>query len=663
MPAAAPVAIDLPPIDFRAELNDEQFSAVTAPIGPMLVLAGAGSGKTRTLTYRVAYLLSQGLKPWDILLLTFTNKAAKEMLHRVSELTGVAATSFWGGTFHSIGHRLLRIHGESLGLTRNFTIMDQGESEKFLEDTIKVVHPGFFTDTVNPKAPVIHAIISLARNTMQPIGATLDRAFAQHANFAEEITGFAAAYQSRKLRQALVDYDDLLEYWLTLLRKNPDLLADLQKRFRYLLVDEYQDTNAIQSAIVDLMAGHHCVMAVGDDAQCIYTWRGAEVENILAFPQRHKGAAIYRIETNYRSTPEILEFANSVLQSQPKGRQFEKELRPARESGERPYYVTVNDTMAEAAWITGRVRALVEEGFSLSSIAILYRAHFHAIDIQMELARAGIPYSITSGVRFFEQAHTRDLIAMMRFVFNPGDVMAWLRIGVLLPKIGEKGARKLYDLALTKAGGDLRFVFEAMASLEIKGKVPKPARDDWDQLIASFRDMERAMQDSAPKDVVDVAISGWYEDFLVGEYTNYKERKDDLVSMIDFAGRFSSMDDFLGQVTLLTSESSDRAADPNADALRLSTVHQAKGLEYRAVFVLGVADGQFPGRRALESGDLEEERRLFYVAVTRAKDVLFVCYPRFNSKGNNGSLSPSRFMEEVPPERYQACVEEQSWSW
>jgi len=468
----------MPPIDFRRDLNDEQFAAVTATPGPLLVLAGAGSGKTRTLTYRVAWLLSQGVRSGEILLLTFTNKAAKEMLHRVNDLTGIEPGRFWGGTFHSIGHRLLRIHGEALNLPHNFTILDADESEGVLRDAVDGLDKGFFKDKTHPRPGPLHSIISLARNTQATLAETITRFFPQHDGLIERVPAFAQKYAEMKRAQNVVDYDDLLESWLELMRRAPEVAAYLQQRFRHVLVDEYQDTNTLQSQIVDLVGSHHQIMAVGDDAQCIYSWRGANFENIMTFPDRHPGTVIHRIETNYRSTPQILNLANGVLAAQPKGRHFDKELRAARPDHEKPFFVQAMDGREQASFIVQRVKGLVEEGHSLGDIAVLYRAHFQALDLQLELSRLQIPYVITSGVRFFEQAHIRDLVALLRFVYNPADTAAWQRVAILLPKVGDKGAQKLHAAALEFAKTHQKDFLDALASPEVAAKVPKDARDD-----------------------------------------------------------------------------------------------------------------------------------------------------------------------------------------
>ncbi|MFZ9837092.1 MAG: ATP-dependent helicase [Opitutaceae bacterium] len=653
-----------PPIDFRAELNDEQYHAVTAEPGPLLVLAGAGSGKTRTLTYRVAYLLSQGVRPGEILLLTFTNKAAKEMLHRVHELTGVEPGRFWGGTFHSIGHRTLRLHGETIGLPRSFTILDAEESEGVLRDAVDALDKGFFKDKTHPKPGPLHAILSMARNTQLPLAETVRRFFPQHEEIRDRLPEFARAYAERKRAGCQLDYDDLLELWLDLLRRSPETREYFAHRFRHVLVDEYQDTNVLQSQIVDLIGAHHRVMAVGDDAQCIYTWRGANVENILTFPDRHPGTVIHRIETNYRSTPQILALANGVLLAQPRGRSFEKELRPHRANSEKPYYVQTMDGREQAQFIVQRIRGLVDEGCSLRDIAILYRAHFQALDIQLELARLQIPYQITSGVRFFEQAHVRDLVALLRFVFNPADTAAWGRIAVLLPKVGDKNAQKLHAAALDHARLMQQDFVDALGTDDVASRVPRDAREEWPKFTASLRQVRDVMRTLKPHNAVEIALDGWYGDYLKGAYANYESRLDDLRSLVGFAGRHEDMHELLAQVMLLGSETGDRSADPTEDALRLTTVHQAKGLEYAAVFLIGLAEGSFPLRRAIEAGDVEEERRLFYVAVTRARDELYLCFPKLNTKGGPAMLqSPSRFLEELPPDLYQPLRPRRSLGW
>ncbi len=663
-----PVHDGYPPIDFREALNDEQYAAVTAEPGPLLVLAGAGSGKTRTLTYRVAWLLHQGVPPGEIMLLTFTNKAAKEMLHRVHDLTGEDARRFWGGTFHSLGHRALRMFGDSqaLNLPKNFTILDADESESLLKRTVEAEQKGFFKDKTNPRPKPLFSVLSMARNTQETLAETVDKHFPQYANITMVLPTFAKIYDEAKREQNVVDYDDLLELWLKLLTNDEKVADYFSHRFRHLLVDEYQDTNTVQSQIIDRLASHHHIMAVGDDAQCIYSWRGADFANIMTFPERHAGTAIHRIETNYRSTPEILELANGVLLAQPAGRHFDKELRAARPHSHKPFVVQAMDDREQAEFLVKRIRALVEdEGVDPSQIAVLYRSHFVALETQLTFSRTGIPYHITSGVKFFERQHVRDLVAMLRFIYNPTDASAWQRVACLLPKIGEKGAQKIYDAALDHARlMQLDFV-DALETDDVKSKVPKGARDEWPSFCASLRQVADDMRNEPPQITVETAIDGWYGDYLKGAYADYIDRLDELGALAGFAARFTEMQDLLAQIVLLNGETNDKGVEESSEAIRLTTVHQAKGLEYDVVFVIGCADGTFPGRRSIEAGDVEEERRLFYVAVTRAKNELYLCYPRVATKAGPGGmlLTPSRFIQEIPPDLYEPLRIKRASGW
>ena len=656
----------IPPIDFRGELNDDQYNAVTAEPGPLLVLAGAGSGKTRTLTYRVAYLLSQGVKPSEILLLTFTNKASKEMLHRVQELTGIEPARFWGGTFHSLGHRALRIYGEAIKLTRNFTIIDADESESLLKQTVESVDKTFFKDKTHPRPGPLFNVLSLARNTQLSINVTVQQNFPQYDEIQHRFEPFAEAYAKRKQEQNVVDYDDLLELWLKLLNEAPEVAEYFAHRFRHVLVDEYQDTNTLQAQIVDKLAAHHQVMAVGDDAQCIYSWRGADFENIMTFEGRHPGTVLHRIETNYRSTPEILALANGVLLAQPVGRHFEKELRADRDHSQKPYVVQTMDDREQAEFIIKRIRSLTEdEGISANEIAILYRSHFLALEVQLAFSKAGVPYQITSGVKFFERQHVRDLVALVRFVYNPADTQAWQRVVVLLPKIGEKGAQKIHAVALENAQLLQKNLIDVLHTDDVKSKVAKAARDDWDNFCDSLRQVASSMETDTPAAAIETAIDGWYGDYLKGAFADYVDRFEELKALIGFAGRNEEMQDLLAQIVLLNGETSDRQVDGDTEAIKLTTVHQAKGLEYDVVFVVGLADGQFPGRRSIEADDVEEERRLFYVAVTRARNELYLCYPKVATRGGPGGmlLQPSRFLMELPTDLYEPLRIKRRFGW
>ena len=421
-------------IDYAHELNPQQHAAVTAPPGPSLVIAGAGSGKTRTLTYRVAWLLEQGIPAERVLLLTFTNKAAKEMMRRVAGLLGQELASLWGGTFHAIGNRVLRQHANLLGYQRDFTIMDR-EDAKHLITTCVAESEVDVKATRFPKAEVLGDIFSLAVNTHLPIPELLQRQYDYFEQLAPQIAGIQQRYAARKRATNAMDFDDLLALWLKLMQEHEDVRDHYQRRFQFILVDEYQDTNKLQSDLIDLLgARHQNVMVVGDDAQSIYAWRGANYQNILKFPERYPTAKMYKIETNYRSTPEILDVANAAIRAN--SQQFAKLLAPARKAGQKPVFVVCNDASEQAAFVAQRVLELREEGSDLNKMAVLYRSHFHALELQLELTRRNIPFSITSGIRFFEQAHIKDVAAYLKLVANPRDELSFKRLVQLLPGIG-----------------------------------------------------------------------------------------------------------------------------------------------------------------------------------------------------------------------------------
>ena len=430
-------------IDYAGELNEQQHAAVTAPPGPALVIAGAGSGKTRTLTYRVAYLLEQGVPADRILLLTFTNKAAGEMMRRVAELLGQELRSLWGGTFHSIGHRILRRHADLLGCQRDFTILDREDARHLIAGCLKesgiAVKGGHF-----PKPEVLGDIFSLSVNTEKSIAQLLEEQYDYFGLIAPQIQDVQQRYTARKRAGNELDFDDLLALWLKLLQEHPQAQEQYQRRFQFILVDEYQDTNKLQSDLIDLLAARHRnVMVVGDDSQSIYSWRGADCQNLLRFPKRYPEAKIYKIETNYRSTPEILTVANAAIDANRHG--FNKELSTERRSGPKPTLVVCQDSFEQAAFVAKRALELREEGTDLNKMAVLYRSHFHAMELQMELTRRNIPFSITSGIRFFEQAHIKDVAAYLKLVTNPRDELSFKRLAQLLPGIGSKGADKLWE--------------------------------------------------------------------------------------------------------------------------------------------------------------------------------------------------------------------------
>ena len=640
-------------IDYARELNEQQLAAVTAPPGPALVIAGAGSGKTRTLTYRVAYLLEQGIPPDRILLLTFTNKAAGEMMRRISDLLGHELRSLWGGTFHSIGARILRLHADTLGYQKDFTILDRDDAK----DLIKASLLDAKIDTKDkhfPKADVLNEIFSLAANTHQTIAELVEGKFSYFEAFTEQIADQHKRYLARKRATNGMDFDDLLVLWLKLLQDHADVREHFQRRFQFILVDEYQDTNKLQGDLIDLLAArHHNVTVVGDDAQSIYAWRGANFANILDFPKRYPGAKVFKIETNYRSTPEILNVANAAIAANVN--QFAKELSPARKSGVKPALVQCHDASQQAQFIAQRVLELREEGTSLNQICVLYRSHFHALELQLELTRRQIPFSITSGIRFFEQAHIKDATAFLKFVANPKDEVSFKRLVLLLPGIGAKGAEKIYQSFTARmAGGELKMDTKLATALQSCTKaIPKKAAVPWAQFVATIAQLEDDSTRRSAAKMLRLVMDAGYDDYLKETFDNYERRLEEIQQLAEFAFQFGTVEEFLTQLALLTNVEAEEDTQDDTEKIKLSTIHQAKGLEFEVVFVIMLCDGMFPSARSSESNDSEEEeRRLFYVSITRAKNELYLCYPNirggFGASGADTFQSPSRFLSEIP---------------
>ena len=714
-----------PPLDYSAELNPDQLEAVTSESRHALVLAGAGSGKTRTLTYRVAWLLERGIPPWRILLLTFTNKAAGEMLERIEDLTGIPRSQFWGGTFHSIGQRILRMNAQAAGIRPDFSILDADDADSLFASVCRQVAPHFVKGKNTPTPRVVFDALSYARNTMLPLADVIRSRLGWVEDAQEIVPKLLAEYTAAKRAQNACDYDDLLELFRNLLRDDPPSRERYHSRFRHILVDEFQDTNTLQSEIIRLLAGPEThVMAVGDDAQCIYTWRGADYENIVDFPQNFPGTQVHKIEINYRSTPEILDFSNSILESRREAAGFSKRLRATRERGFKPALIPQPDAFSQARAVVSKIRTLVEdEGFSLSDIIVLYRAHFQAKELQIELTNLHVPFVITSGIQFFQQAHVRDFVAQLRFVQNNDDAVAFTRVLSLIEKIGPRTAERVLGAA-RKISNDKKIpLLVALLDASVLKKIPDVARDDYGDFVLTLQNMAEALSGkelasvpapaplpekkpsvpashgelfeffatdgnahksdekttaensvpagndagtptpadapsvhATPAEIVRIGLDGWYGDFLKKIYPNWQQRYDDLESMIGFAEKFDTLADLLAQLALLNTETTDkdmRERDGTNDSLRLSTIHQSKGLEFPVVFVIGCADGLFPLRRAIDDGDVDEERRLFYVACTRAKDRLYLLYPKIGSVRDPDFLEVSRFISEADSATYR----------
>jgi len=611
----------------------------------------------------------------NILLLTFTNKAARQMLDRVSNLLPVDAAGIWGGTFHSIGNRMLRRHGSALGYSSGFTIMDR-EDQKDLIATV-VASSGIDPKEMRfPKANVLADIFSFVVNTERPIEELLAEKFPYFLPLLEQIKDVQARYERKKKATNSLDFDDLLEKTLRMLLEHEHIARVYRRQFQFILVDEYQDTNKIQADFIDILAREHQnVMVVGDDAQSIYSWRGANFQNILEFPKRYPKAQVFRIELNYRSVPEILEVANSAIAANVK--QFKKNLSATRDSkAMKPALVALNDGSEQAQFVAQRVLELRDEGVELNEIAVLYRAHYHAVELQLEFSRRGIPYQITSGIRFFEQAHIKDVASFIRFAANPRDEVAFKRMVRLLPGIGGKIAENLWNgweksldsvivAAVAERGpGPTTPATEAAAAGDrscsigerlLKLSISTRSKKMWEQLAQTLDEIAPNGKPNPPSAMIVSVVEAIYDDYAKANFTNYELRREDLNQLASFARQFTNAQEFLSQLALISNVDAELAPNAAADneAVNLSSVHQAKGLEFHTVFVIWLTDGMFPSSRSLETRDaIEEERRLFYVAITRARDELYLSYPHMRLNAGFGDVfqRPSRFLKEIPIE-------------
>ncbi len=656
-------------IDYAKELNAEQRAVVENGDGHVLVLAGAGSGKTRTIVYRVAWLLEHGVPPDRILLVTFTNKAAREMLTRVQELLGNVPTPIWGGTFHHVANRILRKYATKVGRTSSFSILDQEDSRSLIAACVADLD----IDTTQKRFPasgIVQNMISFSRNTRRDLAEVVHERLPNFSHMAEQVQAVAKRYAARKEKQNLVDFDDLLELMLRLLTEHGDVRERLQEQFQFVLVDEFQDTNSLQGDLVRHLASKHGnLLVVGDDAQSIYAFRGAMIQNILQFPKDFQDAKKFRLQTNYRSIPEILAVANAVIANNIE--QFPKELAPARPRGAKPQLVPCRDDGQEAAYIAQRVLELQESGLALADIAVLVRAISHTQALEFELAQRDIPYIVRGGLRFFERAHIKDVVAHLKLIANPQDEVAWLRALGLQVGVGPKTAGNLFQKlpgvvdAKSLATADLVALADkrGVKGVETFQKLLRAL------LAAAVTDPKKSEPSFHPQDLIRIIATSDYVDYLRTQYQDADERLQDLEQLALFAGKYTSLDSFLTDVSLQEAFSAGAATNgENADSIVLSTIHQAKGLEWEAVFVPRLLEGGFPNARAVdEANGIEEERRLFYVAVTRAKTHLMLTYPLvINPTGSMLLTRPSRFIDEVPSrlvERVDVQEEQATGDW
>ena len=638
-------------IDFAKVLNPEQCAAATAPDGPLLVLAAAGTGKTRTLVHRVAYLVEQGVPAERILLLTFTNRAAREMLERAEKLVP-SVGGIWSGTFHHVCARFLRRYGSFLGYRPGFAILDEDDQKKLMNECIKalVKTPKDFV-----KKELLLKMLSDAKNRERPFEAVVKSYQTKTALDVEEVIRVGRAYEDRKQELGAMDFDDLLVNGLRLLEENEGLRAHLQEHFLHVLVDEYQDTNTLQARFTDLLAAKsRNLMVVGDDFQCIYTWRGAQYENIMEFPDRWPGCRIVKLERNYRSLAPILDVANVVMKDVPHS--FEKTLRPYRTGGAvKPRLYRMYDGYAQAESILKLVRGLREQGVAYKDIAILYRSHYTSIDIQLTLTRNHIPFRITSGIGVFEQLHVKDVLAFLRLCLDSKAELSFMRLMALLPGVGEASARKWWR----NLGGAFDGT-NSMDRMNLDSMMSAKGRAGWEGVSKAFALAREHLKNGEGNKLVQDFVHFFYGDHLRRQFDEEEaeQRLEDLNEITaQIALNAGGLEGFLNEVALMTNLDANARANLPADHLQLSTIHQAKGMEWPVVILPWLVDTVFPSARSVEDGNLDEERRLFYVAVTRAKDRLYLSVPRAKKTADGGMypVEPSIFIKEIPKD----LVEEQ----
>jgi len=645
-------------IDYRKELNEAQYEAVTAAEGPLLVIAGAGTGKTRTLVFRVAHLVDIGVDPRSILLLTFTRRAAEEMLRRASLLIDNRCAKVSGGTFHSFANTILRHYGRRLDLSPAFTIMDRPDSE----DVIQLLRAEMGLNTKEkrfPRKQTVGEIYSMALNKQWTIPDLIERDYPHLYEWLEDLLRLYERYVDYKKGKALLDYDDLLIKLRDLLASNEEVRRRLSDTYRFIMVDEFQDTNRLQAEIVRLLAAtHDNVMVVGDDAQSIYSFRGANFRNIMDFPKEFPGARIISLEENYRSTQPILSFTNEII-----GRareRYEKSLFTRKNEGDTPLLVQAESEQAQSRFVCQKVLELREEGVPLWDIAVLFRSSFHSFDLEIELARHNIPFVKRGGFQFMESAHVKDLLAHLRILSNPQDAVSWSRILLLLEGVGPQQSQKIIRWLLEGA-----HPVERLRSFEAKGKVAHGLRT-----LAQV--LEACGQGERPAEKAQYLMQ-YYTPVLKRKYPDdYPKRLKDMEHFQGMTERYRSLERLLSDMALeppTDSVGGVLAVDPDEGPLVLSTIHSAKGLEWHSVFIIWALEGRFPSYYNIDTEEeLEEERRLLYVAATRAKENLFITYPiKIFDRGLHTVLSrPSQFIEGIPEELLEPVTlvdEEEDRGW
>jgi len=636
-----PLAIGKHTLSFLEELNPAQAEAVRTIFGPLLVIAGAGSGKTKTLTCRMAYLVAQGVPPEKILLLTFTRRAAREMIQRASAILGFHCDRIMGGTFHSVSQYMLRFYGHLIGYHSNFTILDRSDAE----DLINLLRNSLgLADKKRrfPSKSTLAAIYGKMVNQGKTLEEVLTKEYPKFLEFYSEIERLLAEYIRYKKEHQLMDYDDLLLNWLKVLRDFPQVREEIGKKFEFIMVDEYQDTNALQGEIVRYMAElHRNVMVVGDDSQSIYGFRGANYKNIFNFPKLFPEAKIIKLEQNYRSTQAILDVANAVI-SKAKLK-YTKTLFTKKRYGQKPFLFYAKDESESSKFVADKVLELREKGIKLSQMAVLFRSAFHSFDLEVELAKRGIPFVKYGGLKLLESAHVKDFLAFLKVLVNPKDFLSWNRLLLLMEGIGPRTAEKIINFLRQSA-------FDPTTSLNhITSKYSYPELISFSKLFSSL------IKDRPELSKVLEEVWSFYQPIFERiYYEDSSKRIKDIEGLMALSQKYKNLEEFLTDLVLEPVESfEEEVVERDEDFLILSTVHSAKGLEWHTVFIISLIDGRFPSSYSLKNEEeLEEERRLFYVAVTRAREELYLIAPMTVYIPGEGKTIPkvSQFVREIPSE-------------
>jgi DNA helicase-2/ATP-dependent DNA helicase PcrA len=606
----------------------------------MLVIAGAGSGKTRTLTYRVARLVEEGVAPSSILLLTFTRKAAQQMLQRATKLLDRRCENVAGGTFHSFGNLILRKYSQALGISSNFAIFDRVDSESLISLLRKEIG-GSMKHRSLPRKHTLANIFSRAVNKMIPIEDVVYDDYPHLAGELEAINSIFKSYRQYKSQNNFFDFDDLLVYLLQLLKNHSDIRTRISSSYEYVMVDEYQDTNKIQAEILYLLTGvNRNIMVVGDDSQSIYAFRGANFRNIMQFPEMFPGTRIIALEENYRSVQPILNLTNIIIEQARE--KYAKNLYTRRSGGSIPVLVEAQAENDQSLFIVDKIQELSRQGVELNQIAVLFRAGYHSFDLEIELSRRQLPFIKVGGFKFVESAHIKDVLAHLRVISGPYDRISWYRILLIIEKIGPTTAQKIYESVVSKASG-----LNGLQAVESKTGAAGLKR-----LQELFETIDTYLM---PLEKMGEAIIEYYLPILKERYDDHPKRAKDLEQLLAIMERYRNLEKFLTDMALEppnTAMGDTFTADtPAEDRLVLSTIHSAKGLEWHTVFIIWTLDGRFPSSHALQKEeDLEEELRLMYVAATRARENLYFTYPNQVYDRSLGIVlnRPSRFIDMMP---------------